>query len=96
MRATQAGGSIKLRAQIEQDDVVIEVADTGSGIEPKDLEHVFDRFWRADNARSRSTGGSGIGLAIAREIVAAHGGSLTVTSAVDVGTVCTIRLPRED
>ncbi|MDT7725814.1 MAG: two-component system, OmpR family, sensor histidine kinase BaeS [Actinomycetota bacterium] len=94
MRATAAGGSIKLRAQIEQDDVVIEVADTGSGIEPEDLEHVFDRFWRADNARSRSTGGSGLGLAIAREIVAAHEGSLTVTSTVDIGTVCTIRLPR--
>jgi two-component system sensor histidine kinase BaeS len=96
IRATPSGGSIKLRAQIEQDVVVIEVADTGIGIAPEDLDHVFDRFWRADNARRRSTGGSGLGLAIAREIVAAHQGSLTVASTVDVGTVCTIRLPRCD
>jgi two-component system sensor histidine kinase BaeS len=93
IRATPSGGNIKLRAQIEQDVVVIEVADTGFGIAPEDLEHVFDRFWRADNARGRSTGGSGLGLAIAREIVAAHEGSLTVASTVDVGTVCTIQLP---
>jgi two-component system sensor histidine kinase BaeS len=72
IRATPADGSIKLRAQIEQETVVIEVAETGSGIEPEDLAHVFDRFWRADNARGRSTGGSGLGLAIAREIVAAQ------------------------
>jgi len=96
IRATPSGGSIKLRAQIEQDDVVIEVADTGIGIAPEDLDHVFDRFWRADNARRRSTGGSGLGLAIAREIVAAHQGSLTVASTVDVGTVCTIQLPQVD
>jgi signal transduction histidine kinase len=96
IRATPSGGNVKLRAQVEQDVIVIEVADTGIGIAPADLEHVFDRFWRADNARGRSTGGSGLGLAIAREIVAAHQGSLTVASTVDVGTVCTIRLPRVD
>lgn len=96
LRATPTGGSIKLRALVDQDDVVIEVADTGRGIEPDDLAHVFDRFWRADSARSRSTGGSGLGLAIAREIVAAHGGSLTVASEVGHGTVCTIRLPAVD
>ncbi|MCU1681396.1 MAG: two-component sensor histidine kinase [Amycolatopsis sp.] len=90
------GGTVKLRAVTDQDSVVIEVADTGRGIEPDDLKHVFDRFWRADNARSRSTGGRGLGLAIAREIVGAHDGSLTVTSEVGVGTVCTIRLPALD
>lgn len=96
LRATPLGGSVKLRAVTDGDDVVIEVADTGRGIEPDDLAHVFDRFWRADNARSRSTGGSGLGLAIAREIVGAHDGSLTVASEVGVGTVCTIRLPALD
>jgi two-component system sensor histidine kinase BaeS len=96
LRATPTGGSIKLRALVDQADVVIEVADTGRGIEPDDLAHVFDRFWRADNARGRSTGGRGLGLAIAREIVAAHSGSLTVASEVGQGTVCTIRLPAVD
>jgi two-component system sensor histidine kinase BaeS len=96
LRATPTGGSIRLRALVDQDDVVIEVADTGRGIEPDDLAHVFDRFWRADNARGRSTGGSGLGLAIAREIVTAHDGSLAVESEVGQGTVCTIRLPSVD
>ncbi|WP_055592562.1 sensor histidine kinase [Streptomyces hirsutus] len=73
--------------------VVVEVADTGSGIDPADLPHLFDRFWRADKSRNRRTGGSGLGLAIVRKLAEAHGGSVTVTSAPGSGSVFALRLP---
>jgi len=93
LRATPRGGTVRLRATGSGDEVTIAVSDTGHGIAKADLPHVFDRFWRADNARSRATGGSGLGLAIAREIVAAHGGTIAVESEVGVGTTFTVRLP---
>jgi len=93
LRATAPGGTVTLRTQSQPDAVYVAVADTGHGITADDLPHVFDRFWRADNARSRTTGGSGLGLAIAREIVAAHQGSMTVTSTIGKGTVFTMRFP---
>jgi two-component system sensor histidine kinase BaeS len=74
--------------------VAFEVIDTGSGIAPEHLPHLFDRFYRADSSRSRDTGGSGLGLAITRHLVEAHGGTIAVTSAVGAGTRFTIRLPR--
>lgn len=61
-------------------EVVVEVADTGSGISAEHLPHIFDRFWRAEKSRSRRTGGSGLGLAIVRKLVEAHGGSVSATS----------------
>ncbi|GAB2791421.1 HAMP domain-containing sensor histidine kinase [Streptomyces chlorus] len=73
--------------------VVVEVADTGSGIDPADLPHLFDRFWRADKSRNRRTGGSGLGLAIVRKLAEAHGGSVTVTSTPGSGSVFALRLP---
>jgi two-component system sensor histidine kinase BaeS len=73
--------------------VIFEVADTGTGIAPEDLPSVFDRFWRAEKSRSRRTGGSGLGLPIVRQLVAAHGGTVTVTSEPGVGSVFTLRLP---
>ncbi|WP_406143401.1 sensor histidine kinase [Streptomyces sp. NBC_01012] len=74
-------------------EVVLEVADTGSGIAPDDLPYVFDRFWRAEKSRSRRTGGSGLGLAIVRKLIEAHGGTAGVVSTVGQGTVFTLRLP---
>ena len=74
-------------------EVVITVADTGSGIAPEDLPHVFDRFWRADKSRSRSTGGSGLGLAIVRKLAEAHGGTVDVISTTGTGTTFRVRLP---
>jgi signal transduction histidine kinase len=72
---------------------IVTVRDTGAGISPSDLDHIFDRFARADPGRSRRTGGFGLGLSIVRAIVEAHGGDVHVTSAVGVGTSFEIRLP---
>lgn len=93
VRATAAGGSVVLSTFREDTDAVVTVRDTGHGMAPEHLPHVFDRFWRADSARDRRTGGRGLGLAIAREIVLAHGGTLTAESSLGVGSVFTIRLP---
>ncbi|WP_051801086.1 sensor histidine kinase [Streptomyces sp. NRRL F-525] len=93
IRHTPPGGTVTLRARRTADHVTIEVADTGTGIPAEDLPRVFDRFWRAEKSRSRRTGGSGLGLAIVRRLTEAHGGTVTVTSTVGVGTVFTVRLP---
>ncbi|MFJ8758347.1 sensor histidine kinase [Streptomyces cyaneofuscatus] len=74
-------------------EVVIEVADTGTGIPAGDLRHVFDRFWRAEKSRSRRTGGSGLGLAIVRKLAEAHGGTASATSTEGEGSAFTLRLP---
>jgi two-component system OmpR family sensor kinase/two-component system sensor histidine kinase BaeS len=73
--------------------VVFRVSDTGQGIAADDLPHVFDRFYRADRSRTRGSGGAGLGLAIARQIVAAHGGAIWATSEPGQGTTISIALP---
>lgn len=93
VRHTTTGDRIALRARRGRHGLLIEVADTGAGIDPADLPYVFDRFWRAEKCRNRRTGGSGLGLAIVRKLVEAHGGSVSVTSTPGVGTVFTLCLP---
>ncbi|MGI5208119.1 ATP-binding protein [Spirillospora sp. CA-108201] len=93
VRYTPAGGRVGLRAHADGDDVLIEVADTGPGIPPEHLPHVFDRFWRAEKSRSRQTGGSGLGLAIVRQLAEAHGGSAAVRSEPGQGATFVLRLP---
>ncbi|MFG2477474.1 ATP-binding protein [Streptomyces fagopyri] len=93
VRHTPRGGTVTLSARRVEGEVVLDVTDTGSGIAPEDLPSVFDRFWRAEKSRSRRTGGSGLGLSIVRQLVAAHGGTVTVTSEVGAGSVFTLRLP---
>jgi signal transduction histidine kinase len=74
---------------------VLEVSDTGGGFEPSDAERIFERFYRTDSSRTRTTAGSGIGLTIARAIVEAHDGTLTATSGgPGAGATFLIRLPR--
>lgn len=90
---TPTGGSVTLSALLATDSVEIAVADTGPGIHPEDLLRVFDRFYRTDPSRSRSTGGTGLGLTIARRLVEAHGGSLEAESVVGQGSRFIIRLP---
>ena len=75
------------------DQVHIAVIDQGIGIAAKDLDRIFERFYRADQARSRDTGGTGLGLAIVRHIAVNHGGRVTVESTVGVGSTFTLRLP---
>ena len=71
------------------------VQDTGPGIAAEDLPRLFDRFYRADPSRSRNTGGSGLGLTIARRLVEAHGGNLEVSSVLGEGSRFTIHLPAQ-
>jgi two-component system sensor histidine kinase BaeS len=92
-RHTPADGRVEVRARSEHGLLVVDVADTGEGIAAADLPHVFDRFWRADRARARATGGSGLGLSIARKLAQAHGGDVTAVSTPGEGSTFTVRLP---
>jgi len=93
LRHTPSGGSVVMRASCRPGAVVFEVSDSGSGIAPADLPHIFDRFYRADRSRTRSSGGAGLGLAIARRIVEAHGGQIWAESAPGSGTTFRFSLP---
>ena len=93
-RHTPDDGRIDIRAIRDGGQVRIAVADTGSGIRPEHLPHVFDRFYRADPSRDRATGGAGLGLAIVRRLVEAHGGSVSAESGgAGHGTIVTISIP---
>jgi signal transduction histidine kinase len=94
LRYTPADGSVQVRAERQQDAVTFHVADSGIGIAPEHLPHLFERFYRIDKARSRALGGSGIGLAIGRAIVDAHDGQIWATSAgPGQGTTVSFTLP---
>ena len=93
IRHTPPSGSVTVALQCVDGAAIITVADTGEGIAPEHLPRVFERFWRADASRARSTGGSGLGLAIVRQLVAAHGGTVSVASTVGSGTMFTVSLP---
>ena len=98
IRYTSSSGLIQLRAHHVESDTAsegqcaVEIRDTGEGILPEHLPHIFERFYRADTARSRAAGGSGLGLAIARQIAEAHGGIIAVRSTVGQGTTFTVTL----
>ena len=95
INSVDPGGNVVLGARADSDEVVsISIVDDGIGIDLRDLPHIFERFYRAEQTQSRGTRGSGLGLAIARAIVEAHGGTITASSAgPGQGTTVTIRLP---
>jgi two-component system, OmpR family, sensor histidine kinase BaeS len=94
LRHTPSGGSVTLSCRQVDHWVEYAVADTGEGIAPEHLPHVFDRFYRVDTARDRHHGGSGIGLAIAKALIEAHGGGISATSdGPGHGSTFTVRLP---
>lgn len=90
---TPGGGSVRVMVALLDGSVLAEVRDSGEGIAPEHLEHVFDRFWRADAARTREQGGAGLGLAIVRELVKLHGGEVSVVSTPGEGATFRVRLP---
>ena len=97
VKYTPSGGTISLGLQAIEEHTLFYVRDTGIGIGPEDLPHVFERFYRADKARTRGheTVGTGLGLSIAEWIVAQHGGRIWLESKVEEGTTVWVRLPRQ-
>jgi two-component system phosphate regulon sensor histidine kinase PhoR len=93
IKYTPPGGSINLNVQARDGKAVIEVADTGIGIPTAALPHIFERFFRVDQARSRDAGGAGLGLAIVKSICLAHGGQVFVESAERHGSRFKVELP---
>ncbi len=90
---TPEGGSVEVTARSLETGIEVSVSDTGMGITPDDLPRVFDRFYRADPSRVRTTGGAGLGLTIARRLVEAHGGTIEVESEPGRGSHFTVRIP---
>lgn len=90
---TPAGGSVMVDLETQRSFAVASVIDTGIGIVKGDIAHIFDRFWRADKARSRGQGGTGLGLSIAKWIVEQHGGAIEVESEPGTGSVFRLRVP---
>jgi len=93
LRHTPAGGQVTVTARRTASGVEVNVRDSGEGIRPADIPHIFERFYRGEKSRSRLTGGAGLGLAIARGIVEAHGGTMQVESEVARGTTFSFTLP---
>lgn len=93
LKHTPAHGTITSTIRREGDQAVLEITDTGPGIPPADLPHLFERFYRADPARSRETGGSGLGLAIAKALIEAHGGKISAHNQAWGGAVFRVALP---
>jgi signal transduction histidine kinase len=93
LRHTPPGGRVSVWVRRTGQAVVVTVSDTGEGIREEDLPHIFERFYRGEKSRNRGTGGAGLGLAIARGIVQAHGGDIRVESKIGKGTQFTFRIP---
>jgi len=93
MKYTPVTGTIQVFAGFVGNEVYIKIEDNGVGVPEEDLDHIFERFYRVDKARSREQGGTGLGLSIAKEIIESHGGSITMESKVNEFTRVTIKLP---
>jgi two-component system phosphate regulon sensor histidine kinase PhoR len=96
IKFTPGGGRVIVRANAEPNGVNISIEDTGGGVPPRDLPHIFERFYRVEKARTRNGGGTGLGLSIVKHIVALHGGSVTAKNEASIGLAITVRFPRGD
>jgi signal transduction histidine kinase len=94
IKYSNSGARVDVEIEEDNSTLTVRIRDTGVGIPKEDLNQLFERFYRVDKDRSRATGGSGLGLAISRQIVEMHGGSISVESEVDVGSVFEVRLPK--
>ena len=94
--STPVGGRIRIVVSCREDKVMFTVQDSGIGIAPEDIPHIFDRFYRADDSRARATGGTGLGLSIAKWVAERHGGYLEVFSRENFGTRISLVLPRSE
>jgi two-component system phosphate regulon sensor histidine kinase PhoR len=93
LKYTPDGGEVTIRCRTEADEAVIEVEDNGIGIDPEQQPRIFERFYRADRARSRDLGGTGLGLSIVKHLVQTFGGSVAVESSIGSGSTFTVRIP---
>jgi K+-sensing histidine kinase KdpD len=93
MAYTPAGGHITVSATTRDAYLTVDVADSGQGIPPDHLPNIFERFYRVDGSRARATGGAGIGLAIVKQLVEAHGGAVQAHSVMGVGSTFSFSLP---
>ena len=93
IKYTPAGGQISVQAETNNHEIRVAIQDTGPGIPPEHIPHLFERFYRVDNDRSRATGGSGLGLSLAHQIAQQHQGRIEVQSTVGEGSIFTVYLP---
>ena len=93
LKFTPAGGRVELAVEKKETQLVIKVRDTGMGISEENLPYIFDRFWQADSNSNRKYQGTGIGLALVKELTEAQGGTVEVESQVSQGTTMTIQIP---
>jgi len=94
LRHTPSDGTIRIEAKDAGQEVWVVVSDSGEGMPPHDIPHVFEQFYRGDRARSRDESGSGLGLSIAERIVLAHGGRIWAESELGSGATFTFTLPK--
>ena len=93
IKFTPAGGKVSTNVSKDKEDIVLQISDTGMGIAPDKLPSLFQRFWQADSSSQRKYQGAGIGLALVKELVEAHRGSVSASSEIGKGTTMTVRLP---
>ena len=94
IKYTPSGGKITIALYRQDVHAMLQVEDTGIGIPQESIEHIFDRFYRVDKARSRQTGGNGLGLSIVKNVIERNNGEISVHSIVGRGTTFTVKLPR--